>query len=179
MIRGGLGGSVGRIGGIWIVFAEGLSLGCQGAIDFIGGNMMKAVRHGCLGTIEPHGFGGLEQNMGADYIGINERIRAVDGAINMRFGGKMDDGVNRLICEQAPYQIMIANIALDKAKIILLANRVKVGTIASIGQGIKDNNPAVRIGLEPEVDKIGPDKASAASDKESVGMIGHGSGFSL
>ena len=93
MIGRGLGGGVGGIGGVLVGLAEGWIVGPQRAVNLIGRDMMKAV--GAWGlAIEPDRLGRLEQDMGADDVGVDKLIRAMDRAIDMGFSGKMYQGIN-------------------------------------------------------------------------------------
>ena len=53
--------------------------------------MVEAVRLGRIA--EPYGACGLQEAMRAEYIGIDERIRPMDRAIDMAFRGQMQDRV--------------------------------------------------------------------------------------
>ena len=60
----------------------------DGAIDLVGGDMHKAFELG-----GPRGF---EQGEGAAEVGFKDRRGRVNAAIDVRFGGKVYDGVGLL-----------------------------------------------------------------------------------
>ena len=45
---------------------------------------------------------GVEQTEGADDIGLDEGVRAVDRAVDMAFGGEVHDDVDALLARAAP-----------------------------------------------------------------------------
>ncbi|MOA16655.1 hypothetical protein D3C78_1368780 [compost metagenome] len=90
MIRTGLGGRVGRAGGIRSGFGKQTLGTFQIAIHLIGRNVMEAeCRFTLLRKTTPVTAHALEQGVGTDDIGLDEVCRPVDGAIHMRFGGQV------------------------------------------------------------------------------------------
>ena len=68
---------------------------------------------------------------GADDVGLNEVARAVDGTINVAFGGEVDHGAWLVLCQQAGPQGAVTNVA---ANLPLLAahlafRRTPIGTL--------------------------------------------------
>ena len=57
----------------------------------------------------------LQKSVGAYYVCLNERSRAADGAIHVRFGGKVHDCVGLVFAEHARQFAAIADIDLFKA----------------------------------------------------------------
>lgn len=78
VVAGGLAGRVGRVGGIWCGLGEEASL-AQGAVDFVGGDVLKAeggLR--CIVQAAPILEGGLQERGRAEDVGADELARAVD-----------------------------------------------------------------------------------------------------
>jgi hypothetical protein len=51
---------------------------------------------------------------GADDVGLDEIFGAVDAAVDVRFGGKIDDGARLVFGQQAADQGEVADVALDE-----------------------------------------------------------------
>ncbi|MNH38575.1 hypothetical protein D3C79_996350 [compost metagenome] len=81
---------------VWLVrvgFGERRGVGSQRAIHFVGRNVQKAqctTRQ--LIQAAPVSAHGLQQVEGADHVGFNKGLRAVDRAVDVGLGGKVDDG---------------------------------------------------------------------------------------
>ena len=71
----------------------------------------------------PVGAHGFEQAEGADDVGLDEVFRAVDAAVDVGFGGKIDDGAGLVLGKQLGDEVEVADVALDKdvARIALQA----------------------------------------------------------
>ena len=114
MVAGGL---AGRVGAIWLVavrLSKGRVARPQTAIHLIGRNMQKA--EGRLGftwkaiPVAAHLFKQVE---GADDVGLDEVARAVNGTIDVAFGGKVDDGTGLMLGQQAGQQGAVTNVAAN------------------------------------------------------------------
>ena len=66
------------------------------------------------GEAIPVGADGFEQAEGADDVGLDEVFRAVDAAVNVRFGGKIDDGARLVLGEQPGDEVEVADVAVDE-----------------------------------------------------------------
>ncbi len=64
-----------------------------------------------LALVGAHRF---EQAEGADDIGLDEVFRAVDAAVDMRLGRKIDHRTRLVLGQQAADQFDVANVALDE-----------------------------------------------------------------
>src|SRR5210317_797087 len=102
--------------------------------------------------------------MGAHDVGIYKGIRAVNGAVDMGFGCKVDYGIYLVFLQQAQCEVVIPDIAMDKMKPGMIFEPSEVGFVSSIGQGIKHDHFVLRIFFYPVVHEVGADEACATSD---------------
>lgn len=110
-----------------IGFAENGIARRQGAIDLVGRDVQKAEGF-ALGCIEalPVIARACEQAEGADDVGRDEVIRAVDRPVDMGLGGKVDNCAGANACKQALYQFDVTDVAADEceplvAQVVLMA----------------------------------------------------------
>ena len=92
MVTGRFTGTVGAIRFVLVSFRERRIFFGQGTIDFVGGDMQEA-EGGLVGfwqiiPVTTHRF---KQVKGADDVGLNEVTRAMNGTIDVAFGGKVND----------------------------------------------------------------------------------------
>src|SRR5699024_8988962 len=93
VVGGGVGGGGGRVGGVGGGFGEQAFV-AERAVDRVGGHVQEA--EGVLavaGQLAPVVACALQQRQGADHVGLDEGGRAVDGAVDVAFGGEVEDGV--------------------------------------------------------------------------------------
>jgi hypothetical protein len=62
--------------------------------------------------VSAHGF---EQVEGADDIGLDEVLGAVDRAVHMAFGGKVDDGARLVPGQQVSDEFTVTDVTLQEA----------------------------------------------------------------
>jgi hypothetical protein len=59
----------------------------------------------------------FEQTMGANYVRADELIGTCDRAVDVRFGGEVDNAIDGLLADQLCDDIRVANVGFDDAKI--------------------------------------------------------------
>ena len=118
------------------------------------------------GSVEsvPVGTDGFEQAEGADDVGLDEVFRAVDAAVDVRFGGKIDDGAGLVLGEQFGDEVEIADVALDEDVARIALQSGEVLEVAGVGQRIEVDDRFIRL-RQPVEDEIAADEAGAAGDK--------------
>ena len=100
----------------------------------------------------------LKKNLGADDVGLNEDFRAHDGAVDMGFGGEVNDDINAF---HGPVNHFgIADIAFYKLKV----QTFEVFQVAGVGQFVENDDFVIRIFAADMTDKVAADEASAAGD---------------
>ena len=102
VVAGGFRGGVGAVGGEGRVFVEGGVGGGEGAVDLVGGDVEEA-EGGAAGVVEGgvEGAGGLQELEGAADVGVEEGAGFEDGAVDVAFGGEMEDGTGAMVGEDA------------------------------------------------------------------------------
>ena len=98
-------------------------------------------------------------------IGLDECVRALDGAVHVGFRRKMNNGVDVVGRQQRFHQGLIQDVAVEKFDIGGGFGLTQVGPDTRIGQRIQNNDPVVRMMVQPVVDKVGADKAGTAGDE--------------
>ena len=150
VVAGGLAGRVGAVGLVAVGFGEGRVVLAQRAIDLVGGHMQKAEgRFGLVRQAAPVGAHGFQQAEGADDIGLDEVLGAVDGAVHMRLSAAKLTTARGWCCgQQAGHQRAVANVALhkDMARIALQAGQVfqvaRVGQLVEVDHRLVATAPA-------------------------------------
>ena len=87
--------------------------------------------------------GSFQQDTGADHIGLEELDRTEDGAVDMRFGRKVDDGVDGIVRHHPVEQLAVADAAVDECEAVVGTARGKVLFIAGVGQQVQPHHAQV------------------------------------
>lgn len=148
VVARGLAGGIGRAGVVGGFFGE-VALLSQRAKDLVGAHMVKEhiVAQGAVGVF-PGIAGHIEEGVGAHDIGAHEGFRTEDGAVDVAFGGEVDDGVDLVLGKEALDEGAVADVTLDKHIAALGAGffrrlpiaRLDVGEVfevAGIGEGVE------------------------------------------
>jgi hypothetical protein len=107
---------------------------------------------------------GIEQVQGAYHISPDEFIGVQDAAVHVRFGCKINDGVNPFP-EYLADRIRVAYVPLDELVPGVILETGKVFEIAGVGELIQVQHAAVRIFLEDEPNKIRSYEAGPACNQ--------------
>jgi hypothetical protein len=164
MIRGGLARRVGGVRLVLLRLVKARVIRRQGTVDLVRGHVVEAVRRAAAG--QPHGPRGLEQAVGADNVGLDERIGATDRAVNVAFRGKVHDRGHRFVTQQGRDRLLIADVALDKAEPGVTVQGCEARAVAGVGERIQDDQPIRRVLAAPVVREIGADKSGATGNEE-------------
>ena len=105
--------------------------------------------------------------VGADDVGLDKGIRALDRAVHVRLGGKMHDGVEPLLAQQPLDEGRIADVALHEAVFRTLCGRGQIRDIAGIGQRVEHHHAIPRVPGQPVMHEIRADEAGAAGNEQS------------
>jgi hypothetical protein len=103
--------------------------------------------------------------MRADDVGLHDRVRAVDGSIDMRLRGKVHDGVDRLLTQQLLNQGRIADIAMNEAVLRSGFGGLQMSPTTGAYQGIEHQQPVARVLRQPEMHEVRADEAGTAGDE--------------
>ena len=77
---------------------------------------------------------GFEQAVCADDVGLDEVFGAVDGAVHMAFGCKVDDSTDGVFLQEGGYKPEVADVALDEAVAVVFFKRGEVLPVAGVGE---------------------------------------------
>ena len=71
----------------------------------------------------------IEQHARADDIGVNEILRVVDAAVDVRFGGEIDDRVKLMLGHERVHLIGVCDIGFEKfvALAMFLDHAIQIG----------------------------------------------------
>ena len=77
---------------------------------------------------------------------------------------KVDEETDVVCPDQVIHEGLISDVSMDKCQVFGIGG--KAGTIACIGERIKNHKVIIRVGLPPVINKIRADKSGAAGDEE-------------
>jgi hypothetical protein len=130
-------GFAGRIGAVRCVgrgFAESGVGVAERSVHLVGADVQEAegglvgLRHGA-----PVGTNFFQQAEGAYHVGVDELAWAVDGAVNMTFSRKVQDGAGPVLGQSSAHSVAVGNVCLHQ------------GGLAR-GQGAGDGVGVARVG---------------------------------
>jgi hypothetical protein len=80
----------------------------------------------------------IKQNARANDIGVNEIERRIDAAIDMRFGRKINDGIELVFGAERVHLVGVGNISLKEfiAVAVLLRHALEIRKVARVSQRI-------------------------------------------
>jgi hypothetical protein len=96
--------------------------------------------------VQPEMARGLQERKRANDIRLDERRRASNGAIDVRFGSTVHDGVDLVLMEQPRDKSLIADITLDEAMALLPRQVHKILYGTGVGEQIERDDPDLRVG---------------------------------
>ena len=135
----------------------------QVAVDLIRRDLMVAV--------DAIPAAGVEQHARADDIRLQEDLRILDGAVNMRLRREVDDDVRLLLLEDAVDSLTVRDIRADELEVLLLHRRLKRLKIARIRQLVDADDAVARMLLEHVVDEVRTNEAGTAGhDNVHIGF---------
>jgi hypothetical protein len=114
------------------------------AVDFVGGDMVKA--------FFSKGTGSFQQDVGAHDIGMDKGGAVQDGAVDVGFGGEVDDGIDFL--DEGSGEGLIGDIAFDEAIPGVGGYIPEIRQIAGIGEQIEVDNLVLGIFRQDMADEM-------------------------
>ena len=109
---------------------------------------------------------GVKQHARADDIRLQEDLRILDGAVDMRLRREVDDDVRLLLLEDAVDRTAVCDVRADELEVLLLHRRLKRLEVARICQLIHADDAVARMLLEHAVDEVRANEASTAGHKD-------------
>jgi hypothetical protein len=123
------------------------------AVDLIGTDLEQS---------QAIGSGGIQQGHDADHVRPGKCPGIEQRAINVRFGGEVDNRVD--IPSDLPDQISIGNVALNKAEPSIVAHVVQVRQIPGVGQQVEAKDFVEGLFMQHVPHVRGTNESSGASD---------------
>jgi hypothetical protein len=105
---------------------------------------------------------GLQQNLHAGDIGLEERRRIENASVDMRFGRKVYDSPRLFFLQDPLNQLAVADIAPDES-VVASGNVGEILQIARVGQLVQIDHTVGPIVAE-HPNKMAADKTTAAGD---------------
>ena len=79
----------------------------------------------------------LEEDEGADDIGLDKGSGAVDGAVDVTLGGKVDDGPRPVLPQEGRDELPVTYITLDKGVAFVAAEAGQALEVAGVGEEVE------------------------------------------
>ena len=103
---------------------------------------------------DPGAASGFEQRVGANNVGVHEDTRVEDGAIHVRFGGKIDYGIDFVFAENLIQQGTVGDVPLNEQVPLRVREVFQVLQAAGISQRVEVDDIDVRVLLQQVVDEV-------------------------
>src|SRR5262249_4397233 len=118
--------------------------------------------------LRPGSARSLEQSVRAHDVGAQKALGILDGAIHVRFGGKVYNGVDALLLDERSDPLLIADVAMHEAQALRLEKLFDAREITRVGQSVEHYQAVGGMGGTPVVTEVGANKSRTARDKESL-----------
>ncbi len=114
--------------------------------------------------------GGVEEDAGADDVGVDEILGGIDAAIHVGFGGEIDDGEEVMLGHQLVHEVGVGDIGVEElvALAVLGGQAGDVGDVAGVGEGVDVRDELGVVMLEDVADEVAADEAAAAGDEQRM-----------
>ena len=105
---------------------------------------------------------GVEQHARADDVRLQEDLRILNGAVDMRLRCKVDDDVRLLLLEDAVDRPAVCDVRADELEVLLLHRALERLEVARIRQLVDADDAVTRMLLEHVVDEVRANEAGTA-----------------
>ena len=108
--------------------------------------------------------GAIEQLTGADHVGVDEVLRRISAAIDVGFGGEINDRVELVFGHELIHLIGIGDIGLEEFVTItvFLGHAFEVGEVAGVGQNIDIREVSRLVMSQNVANKVAANETAAA-----------------
>ncbi len=165
VVAGGLAGAVRAVGFVGIRFGKGGVAGAERAVHLVGADVQKTkgsfLGYGQGTPVGPHRF---EQAEGAQDVGLDEVLGAVDGSVHVALGREVDHGPRTVLGQQTVDQVTVTQVALHEDVPRITLETGKVLEVARIGELVEVDYGLV-VGGEPVEYEVAADETGAAGDE--------------
>ena len=125
----------------------------QVAVDLVRRDLMVAVDAVLAASVEQHAR--------ADDVRLQENLRILDRAVDMRLRREIDDDVRLLLLKDTVDGLAVCDVRADELEVLLLHRRLERLEVARIRQLIDTNDAVSRMLLEHVIDKVRANESSA------------------
>ena len=138
----------------------------EGAINFVGRNMIESLAFVLFGEAFPVELGSLEQSESTHDVRLGKRERVLDGAVHMAFGSQVNDAVDFFVLHELVESVKVADIHLHELVVRLVFDVLEVGKVTGVSQLVKIDNLVVRVLVHEQAHHVASDKACATGDND-------------
>ena len=157
-IGAGLAGGIGAVRRQWRRLAERGVIGPERAVDLIGGDLNVA------GDLRLPG--GIEEALGAEHVGPQERRRVVDRPIHVALGREVDDRIEPPLRDKLEDRCPVRDVSLHETVSWVACQVSQIVRVAGVRQGVQVRDRNVRVSLELETHEVGPDEPAASRHQD-------------
>src|SRR5438552_13652387 len=173
MIGSRLGRGVRTVGIVGGGLAEGWIVGAERSVDFVSGDVEETERRAIgFRKRQPVGSRFLEETECAVDVGADEIIGAVYGAVDVAFGGEVNEGARLFAPQQVAQEIAINDVALLKAIARMGVDETQVVEIARVCQLVEVQD-ACRFRGDPLENEVRANEACATGDEDEIFHTGY------
>src|SRR3990172_7762081 len=167
MIGGSFGSRIGRARSIWRLLRKPDHFGAP--VNLVRRYVQKAergpelrlARRGKIGT------SGFQQLEGADDVGMDEGAGTVDGAIDVRFGGEIDQPSRAVALDHGGHGSAVSNVGTDKIKPPVAGHILQALHTAGVGQLVDHHHPVFTLSKRAP-NEVRSDEAGTAGNDNRV-----------
>ena len=111
----------------------------------------------------------IEQDAGSDDVRMNEILRRINAAIDVRFGGEIDHGIKRMLDHELIHQVNIRDVGLEEfvTIAILLRDAIQVREVPGVSQYVHIGYRRRLVMLQNITNKVAPDETTATRYKNA------------
>jgi hypothetical protein len=118
---------------------------------------------------DPGGAGRVEQHLGPEQVGGDERRRTGDRPVDVRFRREVDDGI--VTGQQSAHQVGVPDVTLHESEPGVGQRQIR--PVTGVGQQVENRHLGAGRARVPVLQKgpdvAGPDEAGAAGDENPHG----------
>ena len=138
----------------------------EGAIDFVGRDVVETLAFVLFGEAFPVELCGLEQGERSHHVRLREGERILDGTVHVAFCSQVNDAVDLLVLHELVESVEVADVHLHELVVRLALDILQVREVARIGQLVEVDNLVFRILIDKEAHHVAANEACAAGNDD-------------
>ncbi len=138
----------------------------EGAINFVGRNVVEALALVLFGEAFPVELGCLEQAKRAHHVRLREGERVLDGAVHVTFCRQVDDTVYMFVLHELVERVKVADVHLHELVVRLVLDVLQVREVARVGKLIEVDNLVFRVLVHKQANHVASNKACTAGNDD-------------